>query len=882
MSKRRGYLFALCLALSSLSVACFADWPTFQADNRHTGYSPQTLGAPFHIRWKWHEAALAPRAQPIIADGLVFLGGLDGRCFALRAQTGRTAWTFQADGPILASAAVAGEKVYFSTAGGSVFALEARTGRPLWRFRALGRGGFWTAPTVAGGLVLLGARDRNFYAIAADTGRLRWKFQAAGWIVTPAAVGAEKVYFGAEDEMAAYCLRIEDGKQVWRKELPGQTFRDSWPVLTPNDQWVIFTTMPRWPFHYNLREADYSVFAFTSESPWEAERKAILDYLERWPTRQTVFALDAKTGAMPRTLPVLWTGGSGGPPTPPVFRPDGTGYIIFRSTGGIQNPPRNETIHVSSQWNSDLGLLDLVHNNIHSLDSSEHLIGFHLISDETSTLSLAGQNLLIASWPEIGGIETGTGHIFTVCIPTDRLDIAGAAVNDALDVPRILAPDAVPPPPFPGSAGGFASAPIADGVVYWVWDQTLVAIEGTVPGEANGTAARHTVGQTGDDWGIQAPVAPPVVAGAKIEGRNQGQENLARYVWEEPVFGKTPPEATPYIQELREQVRRVVEAGHLAPLWYDGGLIDGWGSTVWGNPGEVVWSLSEALPYLDSGLRRRTITYLQQEMTRYPPWQTDQLPALQGVSRTRYAPIFWHYTDSYLVNVAQHRPWMLPRTTEDLAAAPPSARGLSGLPENLYALYLFARNADRWPLLNAHWAEIARIGQSITPRSAGELAGLIAYARIAKRLGHPQEALAAQTRAVAALDRARDWQTFTAQVGGIVHKADHSIRFPGLYNMTPEVGRFLGDFARPEIAQALSPVLSNPLWFLTKEHGGFGENHFLGPDFTWAVYQTRAYVLGAKDLERTLDLPWVELGDLYYIQKLVTLLQSKNSWRMSE
>ena len=217
---------------------------------------------------------------------------------------------------------------------------------------------------------------------------------------------------------------------------------------------------------------------------------------------------------------------------------------------------------------------------------------------------------------------------------------------------------------------------------------------------------------------------------------------------------------------------------------------------------------------------------------------------------------------------------MWPRTPEDLAADPPRAHGLSGLPENLYALYMYARNGNRWGLLGRHWEAIRRIGDGIRPDTAGELAGLIACARIARHLGHPKEAQEFAGKAATALESAKDWVAFTTPAGGMVQRGDHSIRFPGLYNMTPEVGRFLEAYARGPIEEALRPATSNPLWYLTKEHGGFGENHLLGPDFTWAIFQTEAYVFHRPGLDRLVDLPWVELGDLYYLQKLVALLQS--------
>ena len=367
-------------------------------------------------------------------------------------------------------------------------------------------------------------------------------------------------------------------------------------------------------------------------------------------------------------------------------------------------------------------------------------------------------------------------------------------------------------------------------------------------------------------------VAPPATTAAAIT-----EAQAAAYVWQAPLYGQPNESAKPFVEELRQQVAKIVQAGHLAPLWYAPGLSDGWGATCWGNPGDVVWSISETLPYLDEPLAAKAVAYLDAEIAKYPPWAMAKSPALEGKPRTAYEPIFWYYTDSYQAKVTVHRPWMWPKTPEDLAANPILADSHSGLAENLYALYLFARNADRWNVIAEHWADIQKIGQGIEPKSAGELAGLIAYARLAKHAGKADLAEAAAAKAAAALTKAVDFESFTKPGGGIVVRASHAIAFPGLYNMTPEVGRFLGEHAREAVDKALAPAIANPLWYLTKEHGGYGENHMLGPQYTWAIFQTQAYALGDKDLAGHVDLPWVELGDLYHLQKLVAVLRSSST-----
>ena len=140
-------------------------------------------------------------------------------------------------------------------------------------------------------------------------------------------------------------------------------------------------------------------------------------------------------------------------------------------------------MHVSSQWNSDIGLLNLAAddaNDLHSLDSDEHTVCFHLISDETSSLSLAGENLLVNSWPQLGAVRTDNGHMFSVAVPSDNDALVGAAVGLSKDSVRVFGPNEPPPADLPQDGGGWCRPRRPTAWCTGFWRQNLVALEGTV------------------------------------------------------------------------------------------------------------------------------------------------------------------------------------------------------------------------------------------------------------------------------------------------------------------------------------------------------------------------------------------------------------------
>jgi outer membrane protein assembly factor BamB/tetratricopeptide (TPR) repeat protein len=150
--------------------------------------------------WKYHTGALGDvTAAPVVAGRTLFVGSHDGHLYALDSATGRLRWRFRT------GQTVEGRPCFFdqgrALAVGSndrnVYALSVEDGRRLWEFRA--DGPVVASPALAGDLVLVGSLDRNVYALSTTDGRVRWRFETGG-AVTAAPVALDgAVYVGADD-----------------------------------------------------------------------------------------------------------------------------------------------------------------------------------------------------------------------------------------------------------------------------------------------------------------------------------------------------------------------------------------------------------------------------------------------------------------------------------------------------------------------------------------------------------------------------------------------------------------------------------------------------------------------------------------------------------
>jgi outer membrane protein assembly factor BamB len=170
------------------SAVSSTDWPAFLADAAHSSTNADPTFTPANatsLRQVWtfkpKASATLPSggfdASPVVSDGLVFIGGINGILYAIDESSGKVAWQHQlgwvpaltcyADG-ITATATVAPDPatgkptVYAAGGSGKLFAFDAASGTLLWRKRIFTPSTTendyyqWSSPTVANGKVYIG------------------------------------------------------------------------------------------------------------------------------------------------------------------------------------------------------------------------------------------------------------------------------------------------------------------------------------------------------------------------------------------------------------------------------------------------------------------------------------------------------------------------------------------------------------------------------------------------------------------------------------------------------------------------------------------------------------------------------------------------------
>ncbi len=232
-----------------------ARWPVFRGNAAGTGVALTKLPPALKVRWEYRVPEGAFEATPVVADGCVYIGDLDGQLYALDLHTGQPRWKKKFDLGFTAAAAVRDQQLLIGDMEGRLHSLDAATGNVQWTFA--------TEVEISAGAnfyrdqVLIGSQDGTLYCLQAATGQLAWKYsidnqircaatvvedrafvagcdgqlhiidvtngQLAGKVdikaptgVTPAAVG-QHVYFGTEGGVF-FCVDWKRAETVWTFE----------------------------------------------------------------------------------------------------------------------------------------------------------------------------------------------------------------------------------------------------------------------------------------------------------------------------------------------------------------------------------------------------------------------------------------------------------------------------------------------------------------------------------------------------------------------------------------------------------------------------------------------------------------------------------------
>jgi eukaryotic-like serine/threonine-protein kinase len=204
-------------SLATTVTAPATTWPMTRGGPALSGNAPGKV--PLRPAVQWTFTANGPvTAEAAIAGGRVFVGTGKGTLHCLAVDSGKELWRFETKDAIHAAPAISGTQVFVSSNDGSLYALDAGSGTELWRFatdeKISSGASVIRNPDGDGDWVLINGYDGTTRVLTADDGKLVWSYNTDDYINgAPAVVDGRYVVFGGCDAQL-HVVNLKDGSPV--------------------------------------------------------------------------------------------------------------------------------------------------------------------------------------------------------------------------------------------------------------------------------------------------------------------------------------------------------------------------------------------------------------------------------------------------------------------------------------------------------------------------------------------------------------------------------------------------------------------------------------------------------------------------------------------
>jgi|GEM_PF-858266 len=218
---------------TSLELQAVEACSMFKRDPARTGYWPQILRPPLHLKWVGMTGSSIDFAAPIVVDSLVVIATHDRNDLAtnyicaFEAQTGNLKWCYETRAAINHSLVAIHQQIIGQDVSGNVYALDLEQGELLWQQNLNPtETDFWLYATPLIVNDRLYAGNANILAVLnAENGTILWKKKLGSpWISSYASPSQffDNLFIGSIwNQQNLFALDAVSGKRLWEFAFSG-------------------------------------------------------------------------------------------------------------------------------------------------------------------------------------------------------------------------------------------------------------------------------------------------------------------------------------------------------------------------------------------------------------------------------------------------------------------------------------------------------------------------------------------------------------------------------------------------------------------------------------------------------------------------------------
>jgi len=217
-------------------------------------------------------------SSPVYNNGLIYIGGLNGKLYALDSKTGKQRWFFQSQAKIRSTPVIHGRHVYFGSWDGKFYCLDSSTGQKVWQFDS--EGIIQDSPAIGGGQVFFGSRSTKFVALDEKTGKLNWQYihKNGSWAESSPVYRDGIVYVGSSDALKLFAFNAKTGVVKWVFKTGGWSWGK--PLLSNNKIYIgAISASPYYFENVKLKSGIFSVDQQSGQLLWEQNSKPVKGYV---------------------------------------------------------------------------------------------------------------------------------------------------------------------------------------------------------------------------------------------------------------------------------------------------------------------------------------------------------------------------------------------------------------------------------------------------------------------------------------------------------------------------------------------------------------------------------------------------------------------------